>query len=180
MYAEAYLLLVNGELGHFQRVGLEWTGEWRPLAGLTSAAMVEGLGMGILRLLSENTLAVEYRFSLRHAREVGRLQRQLERRISRKEVEEAPEPSDREEKKVRCDQCGRVIPAWSEICPACTSRRKVLTRLLDYVKTLPVARHRRLRDDHPGDPRRVGEAVADEADARRRTRPEKGRRRGQL
>ena len=36
--------------------------------------------------------------------------------------------------KLKCDKCGRPIPAWSEFCPACTSKRKILLRVTDFVK----------------------------------------------
>jgi len=34
----------------------------------------------------------------------------------------------------RCPKCGRVIPPWMSTCPACMSKRKVISRLLGYVK----------------------------------------------
>jgi len=34
----------------------------------------------------------------------------------------------------RCPKCGRVIPPWMSTCPVCMSKRKVISRLLSYVK----------------------------------------------
>jgi len=34
----------------------------------------------------------------------------------------------------RCPKCGRVIPPWMSTCPVCMSKRKVISRLLGYVK----------------------------------------------
>jgi len=34
----------------------------------------------------------------------------------------------------RCSKCGRVIPPWMSTCPFCMSKRKVISRLLGYVK----------------------------------------------
>ena len=75
-------------------------------------------------------------FTLRTAKAVAKVQRALERRIQGKgdEGEDVVEPPKPDEKKLRCDKCGRVIPPWSEFCPVCMSRRKVLSRLLDFVK----------------------------------------------
>ena len=40
----------------------------------------------------------------------------------------------------RCPKCGRVIPPWMSTCPVCTSKRKVIFRLLSYIKPhLPLA-----------------------------------------
>lgn len=135
MYTEGYLILTDTRVGHFRKQDGTWAGEWRLLKDLTGAVLAEGLGMGILRLLAAETAAAEYRFTLRHRREVARLQRRMERLIRGKEGDEEPaEHVRKDEKKVRCDKCGGVIPSWSEVCPACLSRRKVLSRLLDFVK----------------------------------------------
>ncbi len=135
MYVEGYLVLTELTLGHFLLRDGTWQSRWRDLGGLSSALIVEGLGMNLLRLLSDGKVAEEFRFTLRQAKEVAKLQRRLERRLEGKE--DVPAEADKprgEEKKIRCDKCGRVVPPWAEVCPACLSRRKVLSRLLDFVK----------------------------------------------
>jgi len=96
--------------------------------------------MSLLRLLSDGRSVREIRFTRRHAKAVARLHRRLERRIGGRDEdgEELEEPKRPDEKKLRCEKCGRVIPAWSENCPACLSRRKILFRLLDFVKPYKV------------------------------------------
>jgi len=134
-YAEGYLVLTEKRLGVFRPRNGEWIGEWRPLSSVTSALVVEGIGMSVLRLIANDAIVAEYRFTLRHAREVAKLHRRMERHMDGKDESEAPfEGPKGDEKKVRCEKCDRVIPPWSEVCPACTSRRQVLSRLLDYVK----------------------------------------------
>ena len=32
----------------------------------------------------------------------------------------------------RCQKCGRVLPVWSDVCPKCVDRRKVLRRIASY------------------------------------------------
>ncbi len=135
-YVEAYLVLADGRLGYLQNREGKWESRWVDTAKLSEAKIVEGLGVHMLRLLEDDKVVAEYRFTLRHAKVVAKIQRQLERSISGdaakgEPVEEAPRP---DEKKLRCDKCGRVIPAWSEFCPACMSRRKILSRVLDFVK----------------------------------------------
>jgi ATP-binding cassette subfamily B protein len=134
-YVEGYLVLTETQLGHFLRRDGRWEGRWLEVDKLSHASIVEGLGMNLLRLLSDGKVAAEFRFTLRQAKEVAKLQRRLERRLEGKEEIAAEEERPRgEEKKIRCDKCGRVIPPWAEVCPACLSRRKVLSRLMDFVK----------------------------------------------
>ena len=35
-------------------------------------------------------------------------------------------------KKIRCETCGRPIPRWSDVCPACVEKGKLIFRLLKY------------------------------------------------
>ncbi len=134
-FIDSYLVLSDDRLGSFWRTNGHWTGKWQSLDGLTGAVIVEGLGMGLLRLLAGEKTVAEYRFSLRHAKEVAKVQRKLERRFSGKdEADLPPEKGKPDDKKVRCDKCGQVIPPWSETCPKCISKRKVLSRLMDFVK----------------------------------------------
>jgi len=135
MYADGYLVLTDERLGYFRRRDGRWEAIWLKQADISKAVIVEGLGMNLLRLLSDGKVASEYRFTLRAAKEVAKLHRRIERRIEgREEAGAEPEAPRGDEKKTRCDKCGRVIPPWSETCPACLSRRKVLSRLLDFVK----------------------------------------------
>jgi len=135
-YVEGYLALVGDEVGHFVRRDGEWDGSWRALDSVEKLVLVEGVGMNLLRLLKGEHAVGEFRFTLRHAKEVARFQRVVERRLKNEapEVEVEPPPALADGKRIRCETCGRVIPPWSEVCPACLSRRKVLSRLMDFVK----------------------------------------------
>jgi len=134
-YVRGYLALTQGKLGHFHRDDGAWHGQWLTVEPGQEALLVEGLGMGVLRLLHDSGAVGEWRFTRRHEKEVAQLHRQLERQISGKEPESLEgKPTAEHEKKIRCEKCGRVIPSWSEVCPACLSRRKILVRLLDFVK----------------------------------------------
>ena len=138
-YLEGYLVLTEDQLGAFWRAsddGDEWTARWHGLDKLGEAKVIDGLGVNVLRLLADDKMVAEYRYTLRHAKAVAKLQRRLEHHLKDEENgEEPPDEAERpDEKKLRCDKCGRVIPAWTERCPACTSRRKILFRLLDFVR----------------------------------------------
>ena len=137
MYLEGYLVLTDKRLAGFCRAvdDGDWSVTSHAVTELSEARVIEGLGINLLRLLAEGKVVAEYRCTLRHARTVARLQRRLERQLEGGEgKEDVPvEPGRPDEKKLRCEKCGRVIPAWAETCPACVSRRKILSRLLDFV-----------------------------------------------
>jgi len=135
MYCEGHLVLTDKRLGHFRHLDGTWRGRWLPTAQITGTAIVEGLGMGILRLVCNQSVVGEFRFTLRHAKEMAKIHRRLERRMQGKEEASAEQEMPRaDEKKIRCDKCERVIPPWTDVCPACLSRRKVLSRLMDFVR----------------------------------------------
>ena len=135
MYVSGYLALVSGRLGEFLQRDGQWDGSWLKIAPVKKVELLEGLGLGMLRLHGEETVVGEWRFSRRHEKEFAELRHHLERLTSGKEPDapdgKGPKPH---EKKLRCEKCGGVIPAWSEVCPACMSRRKILFRLMDFVK----------------------------------------------
>jgi len=134
-YAEAYLLLTEERLGHFVRDNGTWRGGWRPLKDLNESEIVQGLGMSLLRVVPRRGAPLEFRHTLRHAKAVAKLHRQLERRIGGgDEAEPVEEGAHEEEKKTRCEKCGHVLPTWTDVCHACMNRRKILFRLLDFIK----------------------------------------------
>jgi ATP-binding cassette subfamily B protein len=133
-YMHGYVVLAPGRIGQYIQGDGKWDCRWIGTDQFASAVIVEGLGMGLLRLVKDDKALTEYRYSLRHARSMARLHRQLERQIKADVAEEAkPEPRRPDDKKIRCDQCDRVIPPWAESCPACLSKRKILFRLMDFI-----------------------------------------------
>ncbi len=135
MYVSGYLALASGRLGEFVQRDGQWDGSWLEIAPVKKVELLEGLGLGMLRLHGEEAVVGEWRFSRRHEKEFAELRHHLELLTSGKEPDapdgKGPKPH---EKKLRCEKCGGVIPAWSEVCPACMSRRKILFRLMDFVK----------------------------------------------
>ena len=78
------------------------------LAANELGVIVEGLGMSVLRLIANDAILAEYHFTLRYAREVAKLHRQMERHMSRagtpgaaKSESEAPGESPKPDEK-RC------------------------------------------------------------------------------
>ena len=132
MYTEGYLVLTADRLGRFERCNGQWDIHWLGTGKIGQASVIDGLGMKLLRLTRDDELLAEYRFTLRHAKSAARIHRQLERIIGADGQAGEDEPVRPDEKKLRCDKCDRVIPAWSETCPACMNRRKILFRILDF------------------------------------------------
>ena len=113
-----------------------------PIASISEASIVEGLGVDRLNVIADGKLVAELRYTRRTRREMSRLQRKLERRLPRKAGDEKELPPDwletverREEAQEHCKKCGGLIPAYAEgVCPRCQQTRKVLWRLLDIAK----------------------------------------------
>ena len=134
-YVQGFLVLTPGRLSHFQKSDGQWVAGEIDIRPVRQATLIEGLGMGVLRLLDDQRSIAEWRFTRRHKKAVADLHRHLEKQITGKELPEQEKggKGGRDERPVRCEKCDRVVPAWSEICPSCLSRRKVLRRLLDFV-----------------------------------------------
>ncbi|MGB2820597.1 MAG: ABC transporter ATP-binding protein [Phycisphaerae bacterium] len=137
MYLQGQLILTDRRLGSYCRCtdDGDWTARWHEIGRLGDVRLVEGLGVNLLRLLADGKVVTEYYYTLRHAKSVARLHRRIEHRLKGEdESQDLPAEPERPDEKLRCEKCGRVIPAWAETCPACMSRRKILFRLLDYVR----------------------------------------------
>ncbi len=134
-FTEGYLLLTGKDFGHFVRDNGTWRDEWFAVDELAEASLVEGLGMNLLRLTGKDRGLTEFRFTLSHTSHLAVLHHQLERVMEgSEELAPAAAPADGEEKKVRCEKCDRLIPAWSDVCQACISRKAILFRLMDFIK----------------------------------------------
>lgn len=113
-----------------------------PIASISEAVIVEGLGVDRLSVVANEKLAAELRYTRRVRREMTRLHRKLERRLPRKAGDERELPPDwlesvdrKQEANEHCPKCGGAIPAYAEgVCPRCQQTRKVLWRLMDIAR----------------------------------------------
>ena len=78
------------------------------------------------------------RYSKRFAPKFAEATPEIELLIDKAKPEET-DPSKRHrkyvdpgKKKIRCETCGRPIPRWSDVCPNCVEKGKLLFRLLKY------------------------------------------------
>jgi len=136
-YIKGCLVLTRKRIGAFSKPDGLWGGGWRELTELERSELIEGLGVKLLRLHADGKIVGDYRCSLRHAKELARLHRRLERILAGREEPDTAEPAAppvEEGRRLRCEKCGRVLPPWSDFCPSCMCRRKVLSRLFDFIK----------------------------------------------
>ena len=78
------------------------------------------------------------RYSKRFAPKFAEATPEIESLIDKVKPEEADKSKrhrkyvDPAKKKIRCETCGRPIPRWSDVCPNCVEKGKLLVRLLKY------------------------------------------------
>ena len=78
------------------------------------------------------------RYSKRLAPKFAEATPEIELLIDKVKPEEADKSKrhrkyvDPGKKKIRCETCGRPIPRWSDVCPNCVEKGKLLFRLLKY------------------------------------------------
>ena len=86
---------------------------------------------------SEGALEVA-RYSKRFAPKFAEATPEIESLIDKVKPEETDKSKrhrkyvDPGKKKIRCETCGRPIPRWSDVCPNCVEKGKLLFRLLKY------------------------------------------------
>ncbi len=104
------------------------------LEQITGAATDTQVGRGILQV----TVAGEPRDVVAYTNTEAALFAKLARAVDDFVKEHKPLDADRilaeDEDKRRCKNCFRVLPPWSDTCPACVHKGRVLIRLFSYLK----------------------------------------------
>ena len=154
-YTDSYLILTDDRLGQFHHVDGHWTSEWRPLEGSDRRRDRRGARHGRAAAYRPRPLLprqsptagqggqgrrrVPLHASATPRRSPSSSANSNAASATRTRPTCPPKRASRDEKKIRCDKCGHVIPPWSEICPKCVSKRKVLSRLTGLRQALQVA-----------------------------------------
>lgn len=135
-FTETWLALVDHELIVVDLTAPE-PGRSVPLDKETKVAVVDGRGSSRFRIVQAGRLVEEFRYSRRQAKRFGGLHHRCELAIKDEaDGEYLPDSAGKRrpgEEKI-CPKCGRLIPDWTDTCPRCLQKRKVLWRLVAYAK----------------------------------------------
>ena len=125
-----FVLTPNGQEG---RADLDFQ---MPLNEVTGARVEEYVGSSALIVNDQGEGHEIARFSLGSHHEASDLCHYIEaivkERASGKSVEEM-RPAATRRPEHRCSKCGRALSRWSEVCPYCIERSRLLARLFSYL-----------------------------------------------
>ncbi len=92
------------------------------------------IGGGSLEVITEQEAVELPRFSRSLAPQFARAYHILRRLTSEEDATGGKGPGGRHmQRALRCKTCGRALPRWSEICPFCMERAKLLRQLVSYL-----------------------------------------------
>ena len=110
-----------------------------PLHEVDSIEIRELHGNNILKVRTHDNALEVARYSKTFAPKFAEATPEIEALIERaKPEEERAEKSKprrykaREKKRIKCETCGRPIPRWTDVCPNCLEKGKLIFRLLRY------------------------------------------------
>ena len=109
-----------------------------PLAEIRTIDLRELVGIGRLnvRTAGESITIAQFSKSLTHkflnvSNQLESLIRKARLATDDEQIVDA-EVTRSHTRTIRCEQCGRVIPHWAGVCPACLDTRRLLFRLIGY------------------------------------------------
>ncbi|MFH1571847.1 MAG: ABC transporter transmembrane domain-containing protein [Gemmatimonadota bacterium] len=109
-----------------------------PLDKIRTVELKDLVGMGVLRVRTAERGVTLAHFTKTLVAKFARVPEKLEalvraaRPVGPEETLVSSDVTRRHGDDRRCKTCGRVLPHWSGVCPACLDRRKLLLRLLSY------------------------------------------------
>jgi len=109
-----------------------------PLEQVRRVRLRDFMGSGSLEAVTDDEAVELIRFSRTIAPQVSRAYHIL-RRLAADEEQAGEKGKDRSGgrhggRALRCETCGRALPRWSEVCPFCMERAKLLRRLVGYLE----------------------------------------------
>ena len=109
-----------------------------PLEAVDEIEIRELHGNNFMKVRTSEGAFEVARYSKRFAPKFAEATPEIESLIDKVKPED-PEKSKRHrkyvdpgKKKIRCETCGRPIPRWSDVCPNCVEKGKLIFRLLKY------------------------------------------------
>ena len=109
------------------------------LEAIDSIEIRELFGNNFMKVRTSDSAFEIARYSKRFVPKFAEATPEIESLIDKVKPEEADKSKrhrkyvDPGKKKIRCETCGRPIPRWSDVCPNCVEKGKLLFRLLRYV-----------------------------------------------
>ena len=109
-----------------------------PLEAVDEIEIRELHGNNFMKVRTSEGAFEVARYSKRFAPKFAEATPEIESLIDKVKPEEADKSKrhrkyvDPGKKKIRCETCGRPIPRWSDVCPNCVEKGKLLFRLLKY------------------------------------------------
>jgi ATP-binding cassette subfamily B protein len=107
-----------------------------PLDQVRRVRLRDFIGSGALEAITESEAVELIRFSRTIAPQVSRAYHILRRLAVDEEGDsDKRKPGGRPHaaRALRCERCGRALAQWSEVCPFCMERGKLLLRLVNYL-----------------------------------------------
>ncbi|HUU54146.1 MAG TPA: hypothetical protein VMY87_04430 [Armatimonadota bacterium] len=108
-----------------------------PLEQVRRVRLRDFIGSGSLEAVTDGEAVELVRFSRTIAPQISRAYHIL-RRLAADEEASGERGKDRSGRHggraLRCQTCGRALPHWSEVCPFCMERGKLLRRLIGYLE----------------------------------------------
>ena len=104
-----------------------------PLSDLRRVRLRDFIGGGSLEAITDDKAVELARFSRSVAPQMSRAYHILRRMATSGEEEPRGKGPAGAARAVRCPTCGRALPQWSEVCPFCMERGKLLRRLVSYL-----------------------------------------------
>ena len=92
------------------------------------------VGNNALRIVTSDRSIEVFRFTNKVKPKVMMAVRALNSNVGNLEEIDIATVDAPSHKRRRCPKCGRMIPPWMATCPACTSKRRVIARLLHYTR----------------------------------------------
>ena len=139
-YGKDWVLATEKRLLAFNQNGVP-TPEVQDIAleAIDSIEIRELFGNNFMKVRTSEGAFEVARYSKRFAPKFAEATPEIESLIDNVKPEEADKSKrhrkyvDPGKKKIRCETCGRPIPRWSDVCPNCVEKGKLLFRLLKYV-----------------------------------------------
>ena len=109
-----------------------------PLEAVDEIEIRELHGNNFMKVRTSDEAFEVARYSKRFAPKFAEATPEIESLIDKIKPEETDKSKrhrkyvDPGKKKIRCETCGRPIPRWSDVCPNCVEKGKLLFRLLKY------------------------------------------------